>query len=83
MTGGVPGCRGFKAIANRLIVGPILKTLVFSTEPELSREWVDSICRCVCGCMEGRGGAICGRRMELWSWDEEGEGGTVVPVAGL
>jgi hypothetical protein len=37
--------RGFKAVANRLIVGPILKTLVFTTEPELSRQWVDSICR--------------------------------------
>lgn len=37
--------RGFKAIANRLIVGPILKTLVFTTEPELSRDWVESICK--------------------------------------
>lgn len=37
--------KGFKAIANRLIVGPILKTLVFSTEPKLSKEWIDSICR--------------------------------------
>ena len=36
--------KGFSAIANRLIVGPILKTLVFSTEPELSREWIDDIC---------------------------------------
>jgi len=36
---------GFKAVANKLIVGPILKTLVFSTEPEISREWIDSICR--------------------------------------
>ena len=33
----------FSAIANRLIVGPILKTLVFSTEPELSKEWIDDI----------------------------------------
>lgn len=37
--------KGFAAIANRLIVGPILKTLVFSTEPELSREWIDDICK--------------------------------------
>eukprot|EP00890_Picochlorum_soloecismus_P001277 jgi/Picsp_1/214/NSC_00213-R1_protein len=37
--------KGFAAIANKLIVGPILKTLVFSTEPELSKEWVDDICR--------------------------------------
>ena len=36
--------KGFAAIANKLIVGPILKTLVFSTEPELSREWIDDIC---------------------------------------
>lgn len=36
--------KGFSAIANRLIVGPILKTLVFSTEPELSKEWIDDIC---------------------------------------
>ena len=36
--------KGFAAIANRLIVGPILKTLVFSTEPELSKEWIDDIC---------------------------------------
>lgn len=36
--------RGFLAVANRLIVGPILKTLVFSTEPAVSRAWVDSIC---------------------------------------
>lgn len=36
---------GFKAVANKLIVGPILKTLVFSTEPDASREWIDSICR--------------------------------------
>jgi hypothetical protein len=35
----------FKAVANKLIVGPILKTLVFSTEPDASREWIDSICR--------------------------------------
>ena len=35
--------KGFSAIANRLIVGPILKTLVFSTEPELSREWIEDI----------------------------------------
>ena len=35
---------GFAAVANRLIVGPILKTLVFSTTPSLTREWVDSIC---------------------------------------
>ena len=44
----VPGdlrdpAKGFSAIANRLIVGPILKTLVFSTEPELSKEWIDDI----------------------------------------
>lgn len=39
-----PPCRGFLAIANRLIVGPILKTLVFSTTPEVTRAWVDSIC---------------------------------------
>ena len=25
-------------------MGPILKTLVFSTTPEVTREWVDSIC---------------------------------------
>lgn len=37
--------KGFKAVANKLIVGPILKTLVFSTEPELSKDWIDSICR--------------------------------------
>lgn len=36
--------KGFAAIANRLIVGPILKTLVFSTEPELSKEWIEDIC---------------------------------------
>ena len=36
--------KGFSAIANRLIVGPILKTLVFSTEPELSKEWIEDIC---------------------------------------
>ncbi|WPT13558.1 hypothetical protein PSENEW3_00001396 [Picochlorum sp. SENEW3] len=36
--------KGFAAISNRLIVGPILKTLVFSTEPELSKEWIDDIC---------------------------------------
>lgn len=36
--------KGFAAVANRLIVGPILKTLVFSTEPELSRQWIDAIC---------------------------------------
>lgn len=36
--------KGFAAVANRLIVGPILKTLVFSTEPDLSREWIDDIC---------------------------------------
>ncbi|PRW18341.1 lysine--trna ligase [Chlorella sorokiniana] len=36
--------KGFLAIANRLIVGPILKTLVFSTTPEVTRAWVDSIC---------------------------------------
>jgi hypothetical protein len=36
---------GFRAVANRLIVGPILKTLVFSTQPEASRAWVDAICR--------------------------------------
>lgn len=35
---------GFKRIANRLIVGPILKTLVFNTEPEASRRWVEDIC---------------------------------------
>ena len=35
----------FKAVANKLIVGPILKTLVFSTEPDASRKWIDSICR--------------------------------------
>jgi hypothetical protein len=37
--------KGFSAIANRLIVGPILKTLVFSTEPELSKEWIEDITR--------------------------------------
>lgn len=37
--------KGFSAIANRLLVGPILKTLVFSTEPDLSREWIDDICK--------------------------------------
>jgi hypothetical protein len=31
-------------VAERLIVGPILKTLVFSTTPEATRAWVDSIC---------------------------------------
>lgn len=36
--------KGFSAIANRLIVGPILKTLVFSTEPELSKDWIEDIC---------------------------------------
>ena len=36
--------KGFAAVANKLIVGPILKTLVFSTEPELSKEWIDDIC---------------------------------------
>ena len=36
--------KGFSAIANRLIVGAILKTLVFSTEPELSKEWIEDIC---------------------------------------
>lgn len=36
---------GFRSVANRVIVGPILKTLVFSTEPEASRQWVESICR--------------------------------------
>jgi hypothetical protein len=36
---------GFAAVAEKLIVGPILKTLVFSTEPELARAWIDSICR--------------------------------------
>ncbi|KAL4541310.1 hypothetical protein Ndes2526B_g05848 [Nannochloris sp. 'desiccata'] len=36
---------GFKAVANKLIVGPILKTLVFSTEPDASKEWINSICR--------------------------------------
>ena len=35
----------FRAIANKVIVGPILKTLVFSIEPEASRAWVDSICQ--------------------------------------
>lgn len=39
-----PVGRGFEAVAERLIVGPILKTLVFSTTPEKTREWVDSIC---------------------------------------
>ena len=38
-------CRGFRAIANRLIVGPILRVLVFGTTPALARAWVDSICR--------------------------------------
>ncbi|EFN58377.1 hypothetical protein CHLNCDRAFT_140272 [Chlorella variabilis] len=37
--------KGFLAVAERLIVGPILKTLVFSTTPEVTRTWVDSICR--------------------------------------
>ncbi|KAL4432811.1 hypothetical protein ABPG77_008137 [Micractinium sp. CCAP 211/92] len=36
--------KGFEAVAERLIVGPILKTLVFSTTPEKTREWVDDIC---------------------------------------
>lgn len=36
---------GFAAVAGRLIVGPILKTLVFSTQPDASRAWVDAICR--------------------------------------
>ena len=40
----LPACRGFQAIADQLIVGPILKTLVFSTTAEQTREWVDSIC---------------------------------------
>lgn len=35
---------GFNAIAGKLIVGPILKTLVFGTTPSASRDWVDSIC---------------------------------------
>lgn len=39
-----PATRGFLAIANRLIVGPILKTLVFSTTPDATRAWVDDIC---------------------------------------
>lgn len=38
-------CRSFFAVASRLIVGPILKTLVFSTTPEATRQWVDAICR--------------------------------------
>lgn len=37
--------KGFNAIANKLIVGPILKTLVFSTEPEQSKAWIESICK--------------------------------------
>jgi hypothetical protein len=36
--------RGFFAVAEKLIVGPILKTLVFSTTPEVTRQWIDSIC---------------------------------------
>lgn len=40
-----PACSGFKAIANKLIVSPIVATLVFSTTPEVAREWVESICR--------------------------------------
>jgi len=36
---------GFRAVANRLIVGPILKTLVFTTEPDVTKAWVESICR--------------------------------------
>ena len=37
-------CSGFLAVAERLLVGPILKTLVFSTTPEVTRRWVDAIC---------------------------------------
>ncbi|KAI3435565.1 hypothetical protein D9Q98_001630 [Chlorella vulgaris] len=36
--------KGFFAVADKLIVGPILKTLVFSTLPDATRRWVDSIC---------------------------------------
>lgn len=37
--------RGFKAISNRLIVSPIVATLVFSTTPAVARQWVDAICK--------------------------------------
>jgi hypothetical protein len=35
---------GFSAIAEKLIVGPILKTLVFGTTPDAARDWVEDIC---------------------------------------
>jgi len=34
----------FAAVANRLIVGPVVETLVFSKVPATTRRWVDSIC---------------------------------------
>eukprot|EP00887_Chlorella_sp_A99_P001546 scaffold8.g1546.t1 len=44
----VPGdlrtAKSFFEVASRLIVGPILKTLVFSTVPAATRAWIDAIC---------------------------------------